>query len=171
MRYNTHIEALKTTKSNDSVIIGKRAKYGKKNMNDSYSIIFEIENNNASGAIDLRSNRNRPMILSRRKLRQQARKWRSVDFLLISLSCRFIDFSTWFQGETYPISRQYIIVICRLPDIRIRRCYFLMSEPFLDLENVESPGFNLGFNQPCNSAPMPHIVRSKFLMDLLSLCT
>ncbi|MBE3121499.1 MAG: hypothetical protein IMZ58_04735 [Thermoplasmata archaeon] len=47
MHYNTHIEALKTTKSNDSAIIGKRAKYGEKNMNDSYSIIFKIKNNNA----------------------------------------------------------------------------------------------------------------------------
>jgi len=41
--------------------------------NDSYSIVyefFEAKNNDsiASGAIDLRSNRNRPMILSRRKI-------------------------------------------------------------------------------------------------------
>jgi len=46
--------------------------------NDSYSIVyefFEAENNDsiASGAIDLRSNRNRPMILSRRKFGQQTR--------------------------------------------------------------------------------------------------
>ena len=97
-------------------------------------------------AIDLRSNRNRPMNLSRRKLRQQTRKWRSVDFLLISLSRHFYVFSTWFQGETNPIHRQYIIVTCRLSDIGIRCHYFFMSEPFLDLKNIESSSFNLGFD-------------------------
>ena len=69
--------------------------------NDNYTIsynLYDAENYNfsASGAIDLRSNRNRLMILSRRKFSQQTRKWRSVDFLLISLSRHFSAFLTWF---------------------------------------------------------------------------
>ena len=89
---------------------------------------------------------NRPMFLSRRKLSQQTRKTRSVDFLLISLDCHFCVFLTWFQGETDPIHWKNAIVTDRLRDLRVRRDACFVSEPFLDLEHVEGFGFDLGFN-------------------------
>lgn len=89
----------------------------------------------------------------------------SIDFLRVSLACQL----RWFQGETDPILRQMVIVVCCLADVDLSSCALFVSEPFLDLEDIEVFGFHFGFDEASNGTPVSHVIWSEVLPDLFPL--